>query len=259
MIDLHNHILPGVDDGAVGLDESLDIARQFVAEGVTCVAATPHLDPLNGNGAPPPVVDEQLHRVRRALADAGIPLEVWRGQELFLTPEAPDLLERGAALCLGDSEAVLVEVSMVAHRRPVYMDETLFRMQLAGYIPVLAHPERYPFVTRDPGALDDLISRGIFLQLTAGPLLGEKGGQIRRTAERLLRRGAYALAASDRHHPGPERSLAEMHARIAELVDSDAADLLLTTNPRRLLDGLELLMPPRVEAEQRSFLGRIFG
>jgi protein-tyrosine phosphatase len=258
MIDLHNHILPGLDDGAAHLKESLDIARQFVSEGVTRVAATPHLDPERGNGAPAPVVREKVAQVRAAVEDVGLNLDVLPGHELYLVPEAPDLLRAGDVSTLGDGRFVLVELSLVSGERPLYLDDTIFRLQLDGYSVILAHPERYGFVQRNVAALDELVGRGVALQATAPALLGEYGGGIRRAAERLLRRGSYSLASSDRHHPGPARSLAQTHERIRSLTNVDTADLLLCGNPARVLDDRPLQEPDVNADERSSFFGRLF-
>jgi protein-tyrosine phosphatase len=254
LIDLHNHILPGVDDGAADLDESIAIARQFVSEGVVRVAATPHFDPERRSGIDAKGVEEKVVEVRKSLESARVQLEVAVGHELFLTPEAPSLLEAGRVSPLGLGSAVLVELSLMSQQPPLYLDQTLFQLQLAGYQPVLAHPERYPFVQRDPAALNAVVAREVVLQLTAPSLLGEYGWRIRRTAERLLRQGSYTVAASDRHHPGRNRSLADLHRRIAELRDIEVADLLLRSNPQRLLNGERV---DKVEAAPLDSSGRL--
>jgi protein-tyrosine phosphatase len=142
-------------------------------------------------------------------------------------------------------------------QRPLYLDDTLFRLQLAGLQPVLAHPERYSFVQRDVATVDGLVDRGVVLQLTAPALLGEYGGTVRRTAERLLLRGSYAIGSSDRHHPGRERSLSDLHNRIEELAGMDVAELLLRTNPRRLLDGQSPLPVEPAERKRPSLASRL--
>jgi protein-tyrosine phosphatase len=256
MIDLHNHILPALDDGAADLDESLAIARQFVAEGVDRVAATPHVDPDRGIGVPAGEIARRVADLQAALARAGISLTVVPGHELYLTPEAPDFLRSGKVSPLAGGPFVLVEVSFT--QTPIYLDDTLFRLGLAGYRPILAHPERYAFIQNDITRADALVGRDIILQLTAPSLLGEYGGLVRKTAERILRRGGYALAASDRHHPGPMRSLATLHERIAERFDPDLADLLLRQNPARVLDGRTPLAPEPLAYRRTSFLSRLF-
>jgi protein-tyrosine phosphatase len=258
MIDLHNHILPGIDDGAADIDESLEIARQFVAEGVSRIAATPHLDTENKRGAPASDVRARVSEVQQAVDAAGIALKIESGQEIYLTPEVPDLLRGGVALRLGSGNAVLVELSLTAGNRPLFLEDTLFQLQLAGLQPILAHPERYAFVQRDPTVLDALVNSGVVLQVTAPCLLGHYGGYIRRVCEGLLRRGSYALASSDRHHPGRERSLADMYDRIVDLTDMETAELLLRENPERLLEGAEPWRPAVRLSDDRSLLGRIF-
>lgn len=255
MIDLHNHILPGVDDGAVDLPESLDIARQFVAEGVTRVAATPHLDPERGNGVMAAEVRQKVDELQAALSETSIALTVLPGHELYLTPDAPSLLQSGTVASLGNGPYVLVEVFF--SQRPLYMKDTLFHLELAGYRPVLAHPERYAFLQRDMAGVDQLVEAGVVLQLTAPSLLGEYGPAIQNAAEEMLYRGAYAVAASDRHHPGSTRSLAQLHDRLTRLANADLADLLLRDNPARLLDGKRPIQPELQKLKRPSLFARL--
>jgi protein-tyrosine phosphatase len=245
-----------LDDGAHDLEESIEIARQFSREGVDRIAATPHVDAMRGTG--PPRADIQLHvtRLCDTLTAAGIGLDVVAGCELYLTPDAPAWLRSGRATPLGGSNAVLVECSF--NDRPLYLEDTLFQLQLAGYRPILAHPERYAFVQRDLSLVDDLVRREVSLQLTAPSLLGEYGARVRRVAERLLQSGAYALAASDRHHPGSDRSLAALHERLMRLTDHDVADLLLRGNPAAVLEGKPLVQPDPPVAPRESYLGRFW-
>lgn len=243
MIDLHNHILPGADDGAADLQESIAIARQFVSEGVVRLAATSHLDPERNHGIQAPVVREKVAAVREALRDNGVELDVLPGNELYLTPDAPELLNAGIAVPLGDSAYVLVELSLWSDRLPAYLEQTISRLLEAGYRPIMAHPSRYPPVQRDPAIVEEWISWGVPLQLTAGSLLGGYGRVVQQTAERLLERDCYLLAASDRHHPDQDRSLAALHKRITRLRGRGTADLLLRINPARVLMNEPLLQP----------------
>lgn len=245
MIDLHNHILPALDDGAADIAESLAIARQFVAEGVSAIAATPHLNLSARAPVGREAVERALATVRDAIGREGIELEVAQGEEVYLVPEVLTALEAGQACTLGGSRSVLVELPFEV--KPAYLDDLIFQIQLAGYTLILAHPERYRFVQRDVSAVEPLVDRGVVLQATAPALLGEYGPGVKRTAERLLQRGFYALGASDRHHPGPLRSLVQMHDRITALTNADLADLLLRENPRRVLAGQTVVPPDTTE------------
>jgi protein-tyrosine phosphatase len=250
VIDLHNHILPALDDGAADIAESMEIARQFVAEGVSAIAATPHLNPTAQMPVDRRMVEQRLALVCGALDREGIPLEVVRGNEVYLVPEVMPLLKRGRVCSLGESSAILVELPFEV--RPLYLDDLVFQIQLAGHNLILAHPERYRFVQRDPLSLRPLVDRDVALQVTAPALLGEYGGTARQTAETLLQEGLVALGASDRHHPGPERSLKLMYDRIATLTDEGLADLILRENPRRVLAGEAVLLPGRTWTPPRK-------
>jgi len=257
MIDLHNHILPGIDDGAIDLEESLEIARTFLSEGVNRVTATPHRDPDKNKGLEASEVRVRVRELQTALDEAQVPLDVLQGTELYLTPEAPALVRNGLISPLGHGNYFLVEVAF-DQRSPLWMEDSLFQMQLHGFQPVLAHPERYAFVQKDPSSIEPLMERGIIFQLTAPALLGEYGRTVQGTAETLLRRGWYALAASDRHHPGHNRSLLDLHGAIANLTSSEVADLLLKANPRRVIEGDDLEMPETRPDERVGLLGRLF-
>jgi protein-tyrosine phosphatase len=257
MIDLHNHILWGLDDGALDLEESLEIARQFVSEGVDQVAATPHFNPEHDAGLDGVVVRTRVGELQEALHAHKISLAVVPGNELYLTPDSPALVIDGTVCRLGDGGTVLVELSLLMGQRPLYLDDTIFRLQVAGFQVVLAHPERYAFMQSDVQSLDAIVERGLLLQVTAPALLDEYGPAVRKTAERLLARGAYRLASSDRHHPGPNRSLAALSERIEQLANRQTAELLLQDNPARILAGDETIASQPVQPTQRTFFDRI--
>ncbi|HEX6507925.1 MAG TPA: CpsB/CapC family capsule biosynthesis tyrosine phosphatase [Chloroflexota bacterium] len=262
LIDLHNHILYGMDDGAASLEESAEIARQFVSEGVTRIAATPHFNadnPADRRGPDAAMVRMRVSELGLALEQENVPLSILPGNEVYLTVDVPALVADGIVCRLGDGPGLLVELSLMSNQRPLYLDELVFRLQLDGAQIVLAHPERYPFVDRDVACLDTLVAGGLLLQLTAPALLGEYGPGIRRTAERLLRRGSYSLAASDRHHPGPDRSLAALHERLSETIDVETADLLLCENPARVLEDRPIVSAAPPPKEQPSLFERMLG
>lgn len=257
VIDLHNHILPGVDDGAASLEESIAIARQFQEEGVVQIAATPHYDASRRTGPHAADVRRLVAEVQAGVSAAGIPLTIVPGQELYLTPDAVDLLVSDVVSPLGSGPYVLVELSLSAPEKPAYLNDALFRLQVAGYKPILAHPERYAFVQRDPDEAEAILERGAELQLTAPAYLGERGRTVRRTAEKLLRLGLYSLASSDRHHPGPRRSLATLADQLRAAGGEDLENLLLRENPTRVLAGEPLLAAEPLDEEQPSLLGRL--
>jgi protein-tyrosine phosphatase len=202
-------------------------------------------------------VRSTISELQPALNCACVPLTVLPGNEIYLTPNSPELPASGTVSSLGEDMTALVGISLFSGERPLYLDDLIFRLQLRGYRVVLAHPERYAFIERNVNSLDTLVAGGLLPQLTAPALPGDYGGGIRRTAEQLLRRGSYARASSDRHHPGPLRSLAALHERVSALIDSATADALLSENPARVLDNETTIELASTTSKASSFFARV--
>ncbi len=261
MIDLHIHVLPGVDDGAT--DETvaramLDRARSL---GYQRLVATPHL--------PGPLDAAYLAQVERALAlvQAMAPaasIDVGLGFEVALTPDLPARLEAGEPATLAGSRAVLVDLPVAGW--PLHVDTTLFALQVAGFRPVLAHPERYASVQQNPGRGRELADRGILLQATISSFVGLFGVPAQRTAEFLLRQGAIHLVATDAHSVGHrfadvERGLARIRtlvggARMEQLVSAVPHALLVDAN-LPLSAPIEPLAHSRPSRARRWFFSRV--
>lgn len=196
MIDLHTHILPGLDDGAPDIAASLAIARAAVADGTATVVATPHVSLDYDNG--PDGIRGALETVRAALERERIPLAVLPGAELGLSKLAEMDDEAVRALCLGDGHGVLVESPYV--QAVPFLDDALFDLQLRGFRPVLAHPERCPIFQADPRRLARLAERGVLCSVTAGSMAGRFGATVRRFTLGLLSEGLVHCVASDAHN-----------------------------------------------------------
>ena len=195
VIDLHSHILPGLDDGPATMEGSLALARAAVEAGTNTILATPH---INGDfGISPDRIDAALAGLRAALADAGIPLQVLSGGEIAiwrLVDLDEDTLRR---LSLGGGRYLLVESPfspVVGDFEPMVLD-----LQARGHRILLAHPERCPAFQRDPARLERLIAAGALAQVTAGSMTGAFGSTVKRYTAALLRDGLAHAVASDAH------------------------------------------------------------
>lgn len=258
-IDLHLHLIPGVDDGTADDAEAVELARTLVSDGVSAVCVTPHFNAWNPERLPASEdLMERVAHLRQVLREADVPLEVLPGAEHFLTPELVTMVEAHTAPLLASGPYILVE--MPFNNRPLYGDDVMFSLALSGVTPVLAHPERYSWVQKEPLAVQTLVDRGIILQLTAASLQGHYGGRVKKTAEYLLSKGAYGLVGSDLHHPGQPRLLSEMEANVVSITDQGTADRLFRENPVRVLHGEPLLPAPYVDYEEpkRGLFG-LFG
>ncbi|HEX8697888.1 MAG TPA: CpsB/CapC family capsule biosynthesis tyrosine phosphatase [Myxococcaceae bacterium] len=232
LVDLHCHLLPGVDDGARSLEDSLEMARALVDLGFTTVAPSPHARP---EYAPPEVVEARLSEVRAALEREGIALTLGRNAENVLDDAFLRSLGTPAARMMGTGPSVLVELP---YTTPVPMlPDILFRIRTKGVIPVIAHPERCLEFERK-GRAAEAVRTGALLQLDVGALLGRYGGPAKKLARAFLEDGLYSLGATDLHGPVGARewlgrALEELRSRAGE----QAFGRLLRDNPTRLLRG----------------------
>jgi protein-tyrosine phosphatase len=231
MIDLHLHVLPAVDDGAAGGDESREMLSWWAGLGFTDLVTTPHLyDTL----------DERYWKsVERAFGEARLWAEevgitLHQGFESMLTPRLAWQLEAGDPRTLGSSRAVLIELPFF--QWPGFTESSLFDVQAAGYRPILAHPERYSAVQDDTDKALGLAERGVILQVTHGSLTGALGKRPKRVAERLLEEEIPVILASDAHSTGHRlRSIEDGLRRAEALVGEQRTRDMSLAFPRALL------------------------
>jgi protein-tyrosine phosphatase len=243
MIDLHSHLLPGVDDGSKTVEQSVQVLERFAADGVTVLACTPHLDASRASRAP---VAEYATRVQALRAAAPPGIELRQGWEIMLDVPGVDLTAPG--LAIEGSRVVLVEFARTAV--PSRSGEELFRIRTSGVVPLLAHPERYWGCTAAQVA--EWRRVGAVIQTDAAILLDR--GTMGRLALALLEAGLVDVLASDNH--GDRRSLRAARTWLDEIGASEQAEVLTTENPRRLLAG-EKLLPVAPVVRARGFLHRL--
>jgi protein-tyrosine phosphatase len=243
VIDIHTHLLPGVDDGSPAIDVSVEVLRRFESDGLEVVVCTPHLRASRAAAA----ADERYEAIFRALQSAAPERPALRrGWEIMLDVPGADLTHPG--LALGGSSAVLVEFPRAGV--PVGGREELARLRDSGIVPVLAHPERYLGCT--PEAVAAWRRAGTVIQIDATALLA--GGRMGEMALTLLESGLADCLASDNH--GDARSLAAVTQWMAEQGAAEHAALLTDVNPGRLLDNLPMLPVPPARL-RRGLLGRL--
>jgi protein-tyrosine phosphatase len=232
MIDLHSHILPGLDDGSPSVDAALEMARSAIEDGIVTLAATPHV--RDDYPTSPIEMEERLYSLRERLAEASIPLELLPGGEIALDmlPELDDRDLRRFGLG-GNPAFLLLETPDFGW--PLGLEQTLFQLRLRGFSAVLAHPERNAEVQEDPGCLVRLVETGTLVQLTAASVDGRLGPHARRCALRLIELGLAHMLAGDAHAP----SVREIGLRAAarQLGDPGLAHWMTVEVPRAVVAG----------------------
>ena len=240
--DIHSHILPGFDDGAADEDEFLRMARTAVAGGTARMAATPHYD-LDGHELELDDLSTSLARHGELLCEQGIPLELLYGVEVRVNAGLYNLArEEGdlGRLCLGGSgKYILTDLPLID--MPVATADILFQVQLGGYTPILAHPERNRYLSTRLQVVRELVERGVEIQVNSGSLEGLYGKQARRSALALLKEGVARLVASDAHSPTLRNTDLSAAARIIRSqLGGESSRILLEINPERALAGERL-------------------
>lgn len=246
MIDLHSHILPELDDGARDLDEALQMARLAVDSGISHMVATPHC--VDGGAA---AIRENLHFFRQVLREGGIPLKIYSGMEIFATADTAQMLKEGLLLTLNRSRYPLVEFNFESDG--VAQTEILRSLRQAGFYPLIAHPERYLYVQREPQLLNEWLRMGCLLQINKGSLTGRFGPTARELAFALAQRRFVSVVASDAH--GAHQRTPWMYDAwdlLARYVSPIAAEQLLLENPRRIIND-EPVVPMQPEWFRREF------
>lgn len=241
MIDIHTHVLPGVDDGSQSMEESLEMLALAADSGVKTLVATPHCNiPDEFDNYAEPELEALFVRLDEERKKAGIPLRLCLGMEIFATEELPELLQNGRVWTLNGTRYFLMEFAF--HEDPDFCDNVLRRCRELEYLPIIAHPERYYFVQDDPGIAYEWCRRGYGLQLNKGSILGRFGEQPWRTAELLLQHGLVACVASDAHSPYQRSThMGELREYCIDELGESYMRLLLEENPARILSGKELM------------------
>ena len=243
MVDIHSHILPAVDDGAENVIQSLEMARISLECGVTDVVATSH---FRGDGEEPEMLAlfyERFRLLENALKQERIPLRLHLGAEVLCTHETIQLARNRQLPTISNTDYVLCEFFFDVPYD--YMNEILDAIAGAGYRPVIAHPERYGAVQKEPRLVVQWFRRGYVIQVNKGSVLGAFGGRVQETARWLLEMGFVHIIASDAHSPHRRTTdMSRLYRWLRERYPEDYARLLLEENPGRLIRG-EAMAPVR--------------
>ncbi|HET6929369.1 MAG TPA: CpsB/CapC family capsule biosynthesis tyrosine phosphatase [Candidatus Acidoferrum sp.] len=241
MVDLHCHILPGIDDGAQTIEDSMAMAEDAIRDGITCVVATPHASTeYRFDYARVRAAREELqNRLNGRLMVAS-------GCDFHLNPENLLALKDGAApFCINQKDYLLVEFNEFSI--PPAMDQTLHELHLMGLRPIITHPERNAILRSQPERLQGWVRLGCFAQVTAGSLTGVFGPGAQEDAWTWIDQGLVHFVSSDGHNTGRRPvKLRFAYESIARERGKQLAEALLVENPKAALDGKALPYVPEI-------------
>lgn len=254
MIDIHHHCLPGVDDGPRTMAESIDLCRMAADEGIETIVATPHVLRGRWKNTSRAQLAKILDDLRTEVGDRP---RIVLGSEYFFGHDMDEMLRTESILPLAGGRYVLVEFS--SHTVPPLVRDPLYRVQLDGWMPVIAHPERNVVFQSKPEFLASLIRIGVKTQVTTGSVMGEFGPEAQTAAIDWLQRGWVHVMATDAHNVTKRRPrFRAARERVVDLVGEEIARFLFVDNPKSIVENRGLVYDPDLPDSSGSESDRLF-
>tara|TARA_Y100001978_G_C23679989_1_gene428468 strand:- start:1149 stop:1901 length:753 start_codon:yes stop_codon:yes gene_type:complete len=195
--DIHSHLIPGIDDGSPSMEVTIELLKKFISLGYKKVITTPHVMSdyyLNT----PEIINQGLENVRKSIEENQLEIKIEAAAEYNLEPSFEDLINDKNILTFGKDNFLLFELSFFSE--PQNLNEVIWSMREAGYNPVLAHVERYAYWHNDYDKVEEMVNRGVKLQMNIGSLTGSYGPEIKLFAEKLVDDEVVEFVGSDCHH-----------------------------------------------------------
>ena len=251
MIDLHCHILPGVDDGAASLQESLSMAEQAIAQGITHLLCTPHHNNGRYENEKSSVI-AAVHHLQNALDERNLPLTLLEGQEVRVTGELITAIEKDHLLFTDITDTYLL-LEFPTQDVPAFSESLFFELRTLGKVPVIVHPERNAIFREDPNRLIPFLEMGCLAQLTAPSIVGIFGKQIQKTAHEMVTHNLVQMVASDAHGVTKRRFYLKEAYEIIEQEWGKEKVLQMQQVARDLINGDEVSYPSYTEVKKKKF------
>ncbi len=259
IIDIHSHIIVGLDDGAPNIDVAIDMLRIAEKDDITKIIATPHyIHGIWKNNAF--LVYRKLKELKKRIEQENINIQLFPGNEVFISLEVPELIKEGMVCTLNNSSYVLLELPII--NIPEYTKDVIFQLKVNGYTPIIAHPERNCEIAENPNLLWDFIDRGALSQINATSLTGVYGSRTKEAAFTLLRHGMVHFVASDAHNcKGRAFYLSKSRKIVEAEIGKDITNLVFEVNGHRVL--CDMVITPvkheRVQKSRKNFIFNLLG
>ncbi len=234
MKDLHSHILMGIDDGSKELKESLEVLKKAEKEGITDIMLTPHYIKNSNYAENNQGKENRLRTLKEEVIKNKIKINLYLGNEVYIDDEILNLIKEGEIATLNNSRYILIELPLMNELQNV--KESIFDLVRNGYIPIIAHPERYHYIQDDPTKLEEYLEMGALLQGNYQSLLGKYGQKAKKTLKILLKNNKIQFLASDIHKETDEYHLKKINKKLEKLIkDKKTVEDLLNRNFEKVI------------------------
>lgn len=251
MIDIHSHIVFEVDDGSKNIEQSIEILQEASDAGFEKVILTPHY--IEGYyEIDKEEIAERINNLKQELKKINCNIEILQGNEIYITNNINELLENEQAVALNDKKYVLFELPLNAEA--MNLNEVVYQILEKGRIPILAHPERYPFVQKDPNVLLELIETGVLVQSNYGSIIGQYGKQSKNTLKKMLEHNMVHLLGSDVHRPQTiYQKINDAIEEIEKIIGKENLRSLTFDYPQSVIDGRDIDIPNPIPIKTTIF------
>lgn len=233
MIDIHSHVLPGIDDGSKNITMSLDILKGLEEQGVTDLICTPHYISETSQVSPRSKNLELLEKLQKSAEKKGLKIKLYLGNEIYIDKNIPKLLRLKKISPLGKSKYLLVELPMSGEFEQ-YEDILLSLIQKKWKV-ILAHPERYHSFQKNYSKITELHNQGILLQCNLGSFIGQYGKHAKKTAQKIAKDKLIYCVGTDIHHTRDYTEIAKAQKKLRKYYEFYELDAILVQNPLKIV------------------------
>ena len=238
-IDIHSHILYGIDDGSKTLEESIEIIKQHIEMGFKDIVLTPHYIENSKYETDNKEKTKLLETLKKETKKQKLDINLYLGNEVFVN----NILEikKEKILKINNSKFLLIEFPM--NEKPKNINNILYEIKIQGIIPVIAHPERYSFVQKNPDLVDEWIEEGALLQSNYGSIIGVYGDNAKKTIKKLLKKNKIKALATDIHFPNNKiyQNIEKSRKRIKKIIGEEKFIELTITNPKKIIENKDII------------------
>lgn len=239
-VDIHSHILYGIDDGSKSLEESIEIIKEHIKMGFTDIAVTPHYIENSKYITNNEEKENILKTLKNELKKQNIKINLYIGNEVYINNNIEELLNQNEISTINNTKYLLIELPM--QNKIKNISEIIYELRIKGIIPIIAHPERYEYVQKDINYVDKLIEEGALLQSNYASILGMYGEKSKKALKKLIKQNKILILSTDVHYPNSKIyfNMDKIRKKLSKLIGEEKLKELTTTNPKKIIKNEKL-------------------
>lgn len=239
-IDIHSHILYGIDDGSKTLEESINIIKEHIKMGFTDIVVTPHY--IENSKYETNNIDKNnlLENLKKELKKQNIKINLYLGNEVFINNNLEELINKNEISKINNSRYLLIEFPM--NEKPKDVNNIIYELRIKGIIPIIAHPERYDYVEKNPNIVNEWIEEGALLQSNYGSIIGVYGTGPQKTIKKLLKKNVIDVFGTDIHYPNSKiyLNMDKIEKKLIKILGEENYIKLTKINPKKIIENKKI-------------------